>query len=335
VGALPDLLPGYKPVSDAAARTALSEAWNAPIPGKAGLNTHQMFQNAATGQLKGLYIMGANPIVTFAGGDLAKRGLEKLDFLVVHDAFLSETAKLADVVLPAALFAEKEGTFTNWEGRVQHVRPSVAPPGDARPDDEILVDVAREMGSAWRNSSWENLLQEIGAVGGIYAGIAKADLDTIKGEGVLWPRKNGIDATAPPVVPDFGELKADKDYPVSLYWGNDTYHHGSLTSWDEGPRTAEGFAYVKVNPADARTLGVAEGDGVIVQSARHKIELPCKITDDVSPGQVFVPTTFPESPVNLLLDSGRILERAKLTKGAPKLADELAGATTQKAGVAG
>jgi predicted molibdopterin-dependent oxidoreductase YjgC len=336
VGMLPDLLPGYRPVSDAAAREALSEAWGAPISGKAGLNTHQMFQAAATGQIKGLYLMGANPLVTYAGGDLAQRAVEKLEFLVVQDVFLTETAQRAHVVLPAALFAEKEGTFTNWEGRVQRVRPAVAPPGEARPDDEIITDVAREMGKPWRTNSYERVLQEIGQAGGIYAGISQANLETVKGEGVLWPRVNGGgDLPIPLSVPDFSDLKADADYPYILFWGNDVYHHGSLTSWDEGPRTAEAQAYVEVNPADARKLGVVEGDGVVVQTAREKIELPCRVTDDVAPGQVFTPTTFPETPTNRLLDSGRILERARLSKGTPQLAPKKTRVQDSKAGVAG
>ncbi len=318
VGLLPDLLPGYRPVADDAHRAAWSEAWGTQVPGKAGLNTHEMIQAAATGELKGMYLMGTNPLVTYPGGELLRRALDHLEFLVVQDAFLTETALKADVVFPAALFAEKVGTFTNWEGRVQQVNPALAPPGGARADDEIVTDLACAMGHDWPSRSHKQVLAEIASVAGIYAGVAEAELTDPTGQGFLWPRRNPVTEETPELaVPDFRELRESEENSFVLIWGNDTYHHGSMTAWDEGPRTAEPSAYVEINPADARALGVTECDGVILETARGRLELPCRVTDDVAPGQVFAPTTFPEAPVTLLLDSGRLLERVKLSRGAP------------------
>ncbi|MBW3623679.1 MAG: molybdopterin-dependent oxidoreductase [Armatimonadetes bacterium] len=239
MGVLPDLLPGYKPAGDASAEP-LSIVWGTRVPGATGMNTHEMVRAAAEGQLRGLYVVGSNPLVSYPGGDLLRRALERLDFLVVQDAFLSETAIHADVVFPAAMWSEKDGTFTNWEGRVQRVRPALAPPGEAKTDDEILVDLAHAMGHPWRMQSYEQTQAEIAQVGGIYTGITEEALTDPNGAGVLWPRQNDYEPELVPLgQPDFSALAGDGAYPMVLFTGNTTYHHGSLTSWDEGPRTAE------------------------------------------------------------------------------------------------
>jgi formate dehydrogenase major subunit len=175
------------------------------------------------------------------------------------------------------------------------------------------------MGSDWRTQSYKQNLAEIAQVSGIYEGVTEDNLDTPTGSGVLWPRLNAYEPELEAIrTPDLAELSADGGYPTVLFTGNDTYHHGTLTGWDEGPRTAEPICYVEVSPADARALGVIQGDYVRLDSARGSLELPCRVTDDVAPGSVFVPITFPEASVNTLLDSGRALDRVRLAKGSPR-----------------
>lgn len=314
MGLLPDLLPGYRPVDDPAARSVLSELWNASLPSKPGLDVRGMLQTAAAGELYALYIMGANPAVSFPDGALVKEALRRVPFLVVQDIFLSETAKHADVVLPACAFAEQDGTYTNIEGRVQRCSSALDPPGEARADAVILAQVAQRMGAGWSVLRPEIILDEIARTSGIYAGITA---ERLAQDGVVWPRE----VQSPPsahadVVPTvrLPSLQPPTDYPLVLMTGQLLFHSGTLSTWAEGLRLAAPSAAVRVNPEDARQIGVSDGDVVLVESPLSTLQLPAKITDEVPLGAVFVPVNFPEAPVNDLMDANAPIDYVRVRK---------------------
>ncbi len=184
MGALPDVLPGYKKVSDDDERARFSRAWNVLLPSIRGFTIPEMFTAAIAGEVKAMYIVGENPVLSDANANHVRKALNALDFLVVQDIFLTETAQLADVVLPAASFAEKEGTFTNTERRIQRVRKAVAPPGCSRTDLEIIVELSKRMGYEMPSTEPEAVMSEIASLTGIYHGVSYARLEK---NGLQWP----------------------------------------------------------------------------------------------------------------------------------------------------
>ena len=178
MGTLPDFLPGYQSVGDAQNRKKFEERWGCQLPASVGLTALEMLEQAREGKVKGMFIMGENPVASFPQPTLVKKALASLDFLVVTDMFLTETAKLASVVLPAASFAEKEGTFTNFEGRVQRIQKAIEPVGDSLPDGEIILQLAEMLGSPMPYSSYQQVMEEIEEMVPFYHHLADADLDT-------------------------------------------------------------------------------------------------------------------------------------------------------------
>jgi predicted molibdopterin-dependent oxidoreductase YjgC len=274
-----------------------------------------MIPAAAKGDIKALYIMGENPMVSDPDLKHVEEALKNLDFLVVQDIFLTETAQMADVVLPAASFAEKDGTFTNTERRVQRVRKGVESPGQARTDWEIIADLATRMGYEMRYRSAEEIFAEFTELTPSYAGISYKRLD--KEGGIQWPcptpkhpgttylhkdkfvRGKGLFHAIEFIPP--AELP-DKEYPLLLTTGRVLYHYhtGSMTRRDAGLNFRYPEGHVEMHPADAMEMGVADGERVRVTSRRGRIEMPVMVTSRSLQGTVFIPFHFFEAAANRL-----------------------------------
>jgi len=316
LGALPNVFPAYQAVTVEEARRRFEEAWGVKgLPSEPGLTLVEMTTAAAKGELKGLYIMGENPMVSDPDLRHVEEGLRGLDFLVVQDIFLTETAQLADVVLPAASFAEKDGTFTNTERRVQRVCKGVQPPGEARADWEIIADLATRMGYEMRYRSAEEIFAEIAQVTPSYAGISYKRLK--KEGGIQWPcptpdhpgtpylhkdkfvRGKGLFHSIEFIPP--AELP-DKEYPLLLTTGRVLYHFhtGTMTRRDEGLNFRYPKGYMEVHPVDAYELGIEDGEIVQVASRRGQIEIPVMVTPKSPQGTVFIPFHFFEAAANRL-----------------------------------
>jgi len=319
MGTLPNKLPGYRDPTDPAVADEVEAVWGTRPPEEVGLKVTETFEAIHEGEVRGLYVMGENPALSEPDIRHAEEGLAALDFLVVQDVFLTETAEHADVVLPAASFAEKDGTFTNTERRVQLVGEAVSPPGDARPDWQIIRELARELGRDWDYENTADIMDEIAEVAPIYGGISHDRLDAEGG--LQWPCPdadhpgtrflyedgfNFPDGEARFVPADMGrpgELP-DEDYPLTLTTGRVMYHFhtGTLTRRVEGIMRHVGESFVEINPRTAETLGIEDGDAVRVASRRGDITVRATVTDRVGEGVVFVPMHFAEGAANVLTD---------------------------------
>ncbi len=316
MGALPNVLTGYQPVSDPQVRKKFEKAWGVDyLPGNPGLTIMEMMDAVLRGEVKVLYIMGENPLLSDPDIGHLKEALEKVDFLVVQDIFLTETARYADVVLPAASFAEKEGTFTNTDRRVQRVRKAVEPPGEAREDSWIIAQVASRLGYEMGDVSAPAVMEEIASLTPSYAGISYRRLEEL-GE-LRWPCPSPDHPGTPilhvdkftrgkgkfsPVEYKPPAEEPDADYPLVLTTGRllHHYHTGSMTRRVKPLNELVPENRVWINPEDAKRLGVAAGEEVAVESRRGAIRVRARVTEKVPPGVVFIPFHFGESPANAL-----------------------------------
>jgi len=315
MGALPDLLPGYKNVAKPENRAAFEQAYGVPLPPKPGLRIPEMFDKAAEGELKAMYIVGEDPALTDADANHVRKALATLEFLVVQNLFLTETAKYADVFLPAAWYAEKDGTFTNTERRVQRVRKAVEPPGECRPDWQIICDLSGRLGHPMSFDSPEEVFEEVRGLVPSYAGIT---YERIARTGLQWPcpdsahpgtqylhkgvfvRGRGL-LTGIPYEPP-AEL-TDEEYPLLLTTGRMLYHYNVMTRYSRSLDGLRPHELAEINPEDARQLGVTEGDVVRVSSRRGSLATRVTVTDRVPAGVVFMTFHYKESPVNELTNA--------------------------------
>jgi formate dehydrogenase alpha subunit len=316
MGVLPDFFPGYQPVEDPDARDFFSKSWNTDrLPRKSGLTLCEMTEAILEKRTKWMYIMGENPALSDPDSGHVRRALEKIDFLVVHDIFLTETAAFADVVLPGASYAEKDGTFTSTERRVQRIRKAVEPVGEARPEWQAIGDLAGRMG--YEGMEWHSareVFSELTGVTPIYQGMS---YERLEGEGLQWPcpgenhsgtsllhsggfsrgkgRFIAVQYNPPPELPD-------EDYPFVLITGRSLFqfHTGTMTRRSPTLQGQLDEAYVEVNPGDAKTLGITDGIKVVVESRRGIIHAAARITETVLPGTVFIPFHFAEAAANIL-----------------------------------
>jgi len=314
LGALPDVYPGYQKVDDAALRSKFEQAWGVPLPAAAGLTVVEMMNAAADGTIKGLYIMGENPMLSDPDVRHVKEGLLNLDFLCVQDIFLSETAQLADVVLPACSFAEKDGTFTNTERRVQRVRKALDPPGQARQDWDIICDIASRLGHPMHYESPSEIMDEIASLTPIYGGMSFARIE--KG-GLQWPCPDkehpgttflhqgrftrGLGKFHPVHFREAAELP-DQEYPYLLTTGRFLYHFhtGTLSRRSKGLEELSPPAPFEIHPQDAAREGIVEGEVVELATRRGTIQARAVLTERSPKGTVFVPFHFREAPANVL-----------------------------------
>ena len=319
MGTLPNKLPGYRDPTDSEVADEFEAVWGTRPPEEVGLKVTETFTAIHEGDVRGLYVMGENPALSEPDIQHAEAGLAELDLLVVQDVFLTETAEHADVVLPAASFAEKSGTFTNTERRVQRVNEAVSPPGDAKPDWEIIQELAGELGHDWDYADTADIMDEVAEVAPIYGGISHDRLDAEGG--LQWPCTDAADPGTRYLYGDgfnFPDSKArfvpadmgrpgelpDEEYPLTLTTGRVTYHFhtGTLTRRVAGIMRHVGESFVEVHPATAETLGIADGDAVRVSSRRGEITVRAQVTDRVGEGVVFIPIHFAAGAANVLTD---------------------------------
>ena len=317
VGGLPDVYPGYQKVTNPAAREKFEKAWNVPgrLSDKIGLTHTEIFDAVLEGKVRAIYLVGENPLLTEANAKHARKAIEQLDFLVVQDMFMSQTAEYADVILPAASYAEKDGTFTNTERRIQRVRRAIPPRGDSKPDWWITCQIAKAMGEpGFDFADPAEIMDEIAAVTPIYGGISYERLD---GEGLQWPcrdaddpgtkflhkgrfsRPNGKGQFVPLIYRPPAEI-ADADYPLILTTDRSLYHYHSatLTRRVEGLEQLDDREWLKINPQDAARLGIRDGDWVEVSSRRGTIKVRAQVTGICPDGVCSMTFHFWESPTN-------------------------------------
>jgi predicted molibdopterin-dependent oxidoreductase YjgC len=315
MGCLPDVYPGYQPVADPKVREKFEAAWDCSLPQEAGLTLTEFFDAAYKGQIKALYLVGENPILSDPDAGHIAEALKRLDFLVVQDIFLTETAELADVVLPATTFAEKEGTFTNTERRVQRVRQAISPIGDSRPDWWIICQIAKRLnGKGFDFSHPAQVMDELAKLTPSYGGISYPRLED---GGLQWPCPNPEHPGMPFLHSDkftrgkgyFTPLEykpsmelPDDDYPFLLTTGRSMFqfHTGTMTRKISGLNILRGEEFVEVNPEDALALGIADGEKVRIASRRGEVTAKAKVTEVSPKGVVFMTFHFAESPTNLL-----------------------------------
>jgi formate dehydrogenase alpha subunit len=314
MGGLPNVYPAYQQVASEDARKKFETTWGAKLSTKPGLTLMEMMAAAGKGEIKALYIMGENPLLSDPDLKHVEKELRNLELLIVQDIFPTETTRLADVVLPSANFAEKDGTFTNTERRVQRVRKVVNAPGQAKADWEILSDISTKMGYPMKYASAKEIFDEVIKVTPSYAGMTYERLEE---EGLQWPcptadhpgtkflhkdrfsRGLGLFSAIEYIPP--AELP-DEKYPLFLSTGRVLYHYhtGTMTRLAVGPSERYPESLVEINPADAEKLGISDGQLVKVTSRRGTIEAKAQITQKSTPGTIFMNFHFAETAVNIL-----------------------------------
>ena len=315
MGALPNFLPGYHSVADAQARGKFEERWGVRLPAKPGLTAVEIMEQAEEGKIKGLYIVGENPVLSFPRPSLVAKALASLDVLVVQDMFLTETAKLATVVLPAASFAEKEGTFTNFEGRVNRVSKAIETIGESLPDWEITRRLADKIGLPLPFSSLEQVMDEIEELVPLFQGYAdseklyQAELSSRKARHTHGGQfTQGVAHFSP--VEYTPQVEAKEDYPFILLTGTTLHHLGAGTRSSRAWRLAK-FSpqpFVEIGELDAKKLAITDGDKVKIISPVGEVTTSVKVTDTLPEGTLFMPISFSETPVNELFSIALDLE---------------------------
>jgi formate dehydrogenase major subunit len=314
MGALPNVFPAYQQVANDDARAKFEEAWGVSLPAKPGLTIMEIMNAAHDGTLKGLYIMGENPMVSDPDITHVEASLKNLDILVVQDIFLNETGRLADVVLPSACFAEKDGTFSNTERRVQRIRKAVEAPGEAKADWQIIAELATKLGYSMSYSSAEEIMGEINGVTPSYAGIT---YERIEGEGIQWPCPSTDHPGTKYLHKDkfsrgLGLFSAidyrpseelpDDEYPFILTTGRVLYHFhtATMTRRSEGLNERYPESLAEINSKDAEKLGIKEGGFITVSSRRGSLQVKASVVDTPPEGTIFMNFHFSEAAVNLL-----------------------------------
>lgn len=317
MGCLPNVYPGYQNVDDTSVREKFEKAWRVTLSGKPGLPASEMTGAMNQGTMKGLYIFGENPALSDPHSAHTIKGFNCLDFLVVQDIFETETTRLADVVLPSASFAEKLGTFTCSERRVQMVRPAISSPGEARTDLDIIREIYQRLkGEAVRRIDPEEVFDEITSLWSWMGGMSYERLEK---ETLQWPcpdkehpgtpylHKDGPSRpggkavfTVVPYVRS-SELP-DGKYPYILTTGRELFHYhtGTMTRRSFGLDAVAPKPFIELNPVDAGVLQVEAGDLLCVSSRRGTIDIKARVTEIVPPGVVFIPFHYAEAAANIL-----------------------------------
>lgn len=322
MGATPGDFPGYQKQANPEVVARFEQHWGVEIPKWKGTYATDCFPKMISGDIKGLFIFGEDPVRTDPDTAHVIRALKSLDFLVVDDLFLTETAKCADVVLPGRSYAEKEGTFSNTERRVQRIRTAVTIPGETRLDTDIFIDLMNRMGYAQPQLTSAQIMDEIAELTPSFRGISHKRLDSaeVAGAGLQWPCK-GLDHPGTPImhVGQFTRGKGafslaeyipaaelpDADYPLMLTTGRVLAQYNACAMTDKTPGLNEisGSSFIEMNCEDAAALGVADGDRVRVSSRRGSIESTAHVSGKTNPGQTWMPFHFQDGNVNWLTNA--------------------------------
>ncbi|MXY97540.1 MAG: molybdopterin-dependent oxidoreductase, partial [Gemmatimonadetes bacterium] len=316
VGLIPQFYPGYQSADDPKVRKRFEEAWDTALDPKSGLTVVEIMHGALDGSIAGMLMMGENPFLSDPNMNKVRKALQQLSFLVVQDVFLTETAEFADVILPASTAAEKRGTYVNTNRMVQIGRQAIEPPGEARLDGEILIDLANRMirmvqgesGPCWAYDGPESVWDEIVALTPIFQGIT---YEAMEQETVVWPLEEPVLFTGSfprgrgrftPVSFAPPDEMPDDAYPFVLNTGRvlEHWHTGTMTRRARALDAISPEPFVEMTPGDLERLGVEEGDPVSVSSRRGAITLKAKASGRVADGNVFIPFHFKEAAANIL-----------------------------------
>ena len=314
VGLIPMVYSAYQDVSSPKIRKKFEEAWGRKLDPEPGLTVMEIADAANRGEIKGMYIMGENPAMSDPNLNHSRGALANLEFLVVQDIFLTETAYFADVVLPSTAFPEKTGTYTNTDRRVQIGRRAVDPPGEAREDWRIVAELSERLGYPMEYESEAEIFEEIASLTPFMAGMS---YDRLGGHGLVWPctrpDRQGTEILFSRSFPSGkGKLipvqyapareMPDEDYPFVLNTGRNIYHWhtGAITRRAQALEAAEPGPYVEMAPDDLKRLKIKDDSDVRVESRRGEIALPARSSSRVRPGQVFIPFHYVEAAANLL-----------------------------------
>lgn len=323
MGCLPNVFPGYQSVDDPVVIQRFSEGWETSLSDRPGLTSMGMTQASLSGDFRGLIIIGEDPVVTDPDQNQVRRALQRLDLLVVAELAMTETAKLADVILPAASFAEKDGTFTNCERRVQRINKAIPPPGDTRTDWRWLAETARALGSTqlhWQET--EDVFNEMARLTPIYSGMDYQALAEHQGlqwpcnadspegspflHGDLFPTANGKAAFVA-VNPTELDETADEEFPLLLTTNRLGFHYGCGSMSRRSPllerETPPGYLFI--HPLDAQELGIGQHEAIGIRSRRGYVETRAMISEDVAQGLVSMPYHFREAPSNQLTNNAQ------------------------------
>jgi formate dehydrogenase alpha subunit len=318
MGALPYVYSGYQDVADEAARSRMEQSWGADLPAEQGMTEPEMYEAARNGSFKGMYCIGYDPLHTQGDVNNVRAAFSRMDMVVVQDIFLTKTCDMAHVVLPAACFYEKDGTFTNAERRIRRIRKAVEPPGECRPDWKIVCDLAQAMGHDMACPDAAAVMDEIAACTPNMAGVSFARLE---GDGLVWPCPS-CDHPGTPILHQesftrgkgyFSVLgnvetleKPDAEYPLILVTGRrrEHYNNGTMTRRCAGLIGLVPEEKVDIHPDDAARLGIADGQRVQVSSRRGELEVTACVTERSRPGSVFMAFHHEEPLTNLLTSPG-------------------------------
>ena len=327
MGASPTDFPGYQKIMlngevNEAVFEKFEKAWGTTLNRKVGTHATDVFPKAVSGEIKGLYIYGEDPVVTDPDTNHIIKALESLDFFVLQELFMTETAKYADVILPGVSYAEKEGTFTNTERRVQRVRKAVTVPGEMRLDTDIIIDLMNRMGYPQKHMTAAQIMDEIASVTPSFGGISHARLDSeeVGGRGLQWPCptpdhpgtkimhvgkfSRGLGWFYPAEYVPSAELP-DDEYPIILMTGRILYHYTTRAMTGKTPELMEieGKSFIEMNIFDADKLGIKDGDRVRVSSRRGSIVSTARVGTKTSPGESWMPFHFPDGNANWLTNA--------------------------------
>ena len=318
MGALPTDFPGYQKVKNPEVLAKFEKAWGTKLNPNVGITATEVFQAAIKGDIKGLYIFGEDPVVTDADTTHIIKALESLDFLVMNELFMTETAQYADVILPGVSYADKEGTFSNTESRVQRVRKAVELEGEMRLDTDIFIDLMNRMGYHQPHLTSSEIMDEISSLTPSFAGISHDRLDKVGS--LQWPCTDkdhpgtpilhvgkfarGLGYFYPAEYVPSAELP-DEEYPTILMTGRILYHYTTraMTGRTEGLMELAPSSFIEMNIEDAEAMNVKDGDRVKVSSRRGQIETTARVGDKVSPGETWMPFHFPDGNANWLTNA--------------------------------
>ena len=322
MGATPADFPGYQKLANADVMARYEKHWGVEIPKWKGTYATDCFPKMITGDIKGLFIFGEDPVRTDPDTNHVIHALKSLDFLVVDDLFLTETAKYADVVLPGRSYAEKEGTFSNTERRVQRIRTAVTIPGQTRLDTDIFIDLMNRMGYPQPQLTSAQIMDEIAELTPSFAGISHARLDSpeVAGRGLQWPCTSADHAGTP--IMHVGKFtrgmgayslaeyipsaeQPDDEFPFILTTGRVLAQYNACAMTDKTPGLNEisGYSFIELNSEDAARLGIADGDRVNVTSRRATIQSTAHVSDKTNPGQTWMPFHFQDGNANWLTNA--------------------------------
>jgi formate dehydrogenase alpha subunit len=315
MGVLPNVYPGYQKVENDEIRKKFERAWKVELSLKPGLTISDMIIQARSGKIKALYIIGEDPMRSDPNINHVKEAIERLEFLVVQEIFMNKTAEFADVVLPGASFAEKDGTFTNSERRIQRIRKAIEPLGEARADWKIICDISNRMGYPMRYKDTEQIMDEIASLVPIYRGISFKRIDR---DGLQWPCINKKHSGTRYLHKDgrftrgLGRFHAiehrppaeepDSEYPFILTTGRMLFHYNVGTMSRRTPALDREYPnnFVEINPDDAKKLGIEMNTNCKVSTRRGQIIVKAQINKKIKEGVIWIPFHFTESPANLL-----------------------------------